>query len=90
MMAQRCGNQIQFIRKRLPRHNSHPGSLQRPANRRSGEVDLLPPRAAVANRQHNGANIGRKTLSHAPSLRVSTKVSEVSPQSLRQPNRHQK
>ena len=62
MTAQRRGNQIQLIGQRLRRHNTHPGSLQRLADSRSGEVDLLPSRAAVADCQHNGANIGRKRL----------------------------
>jgi hypothetical protein len=65
MTPQRCGNQIQLIGQNLGRHHTDSSGLQQPANRRSGEIDLLPPRAAVAHRQYNGPNIGRKALSHA-------------------------
>jgi hypothetical protein len=70
MMPQPRCNQIHLIRQGLRRHHIHSGSRQQLANRRSREVDLLSPPAAVADRQHNGAHIGRKTRSHAPSLRV--------------------
>ena len=76
MASQRCGNQIQLIGQRLLRLDTHSGGLQQLAYSRSGEVDLLPPRATVADRQYNCTNIGRKALSHVSSLRVSTKVSE--------------
>jgi hypothetical protein len=78
MAPQRRSNHIQFVGQYLCRHNAYPGILQQLADSRPGEVDLLPPRAAVADRQHNGANIGRKTLGHALSLRVSPTLSETS------------
>jgi hypothetical protein len=65
---QRPGNQIKLIGQGLRCHHTHSGVLQRPANSRPGEVGLLPTPAAVADRQHNGPNIGKKALSHAPSL----------------------
>ncbi len=63
--AQRRGNQIQLIRQSLRRHCTDASHLQQLANRRSREVDLLPSRTAVADRQHNCANIGKSVLSHA-------------------------
>jgi hypothetical protein len=64
MTPQRSGNQIQLIRQDLDRDLTDSSGLQQLVNRWSGEVNLLPPRAAVANRQHNGTRIGRKARSH--------------------------
>jgi hypothetical protein len=72
MTPQPRRNQVYLIGQRLCRHHTHSGSLQQPANSWSREVDLLSSPAAVANSQHNGTNIGRKTWSHASSLRVSS------------------
>jgi hypothetical protein len=69
--SQRHGYQIQLIGQCLCRHQARTSGLQELADSRSGQIDLLSSRAAVADRQHNGANIGRKPLGHAPSLRVS-------------------
>jgi hypothetical protein len=82
MTPQRRSNQIQLIGQRLLRRNPHSCSLQQLADSRSREVYLLPPRAAVADRQHNSTKIGRKAQSHALSLRVSTSVSETLAQPL--------
>jgi len=65
MTAQRCGDQIQFIGQNLRRHYMDSGSLQQLTDSWSRKVDLLPLRAAVAHRQHNGTNIGRKGWGHA-------------------------
>jgi hypothetical protein len=65
MTPQRCGNQIQLIGQDFSRHHTDSCTLQQLADCRSREVDLLPPRAAVADRQHNGANIGKEILGHA-------------------------
>jgi hypothetical protein len=68
--SQRYSDQIQLIRKRLCRHQARTSGLQQLADSRPGQIDLLSPRTAVTDRQHNGANIGRKPLGHALSLRV--------------------
>lgn len=78
MTPQRRRNQIKLIRQRLCHRDPHASSLQQQADSRSRQVDLLPPEAAVTDRQHNGTNIGRKCRDHAPSLRVSSPVSETS------------
>jgi len=65
MTSQGSGNQIQLIRQNLSRRHMNSSGLQQLTDRRSREVDLLSPRAAVAHRQHNGANVGRKARSHA-------------------------
>jgi hypothetical protein len=90
MKPQRRRNQVHLIRQRLGRHRANSGTLQQLANRRSREVNLLSSPAAVADRQHYRANIGRKTRSHPPSLRVSSIVSETSSLSPLRCNRHQK
>jgi hypothetical protein len=64
MTPQRCGNQIQLIGQDLGRHHINSSSIQQLTDRGPGQVDLFPPRAPVAHRQHNGANIGRKARSH--------------------------
>jgi hypothetical protein len=79
---ERRGNQIKLIRQCLRCHHAHSGVFQRPADSRPGEVGLLPSPAAVADRQHNGPNIGKRTLSHALSLRGYPPVSETSVQLL--------
>jgi hypothetical protein len=71
MSSQRYCYQIQLVGQCLCRHQARTSGLQQLTDGRSGQIDLLSPRAAVADRQHNGANIGRKPLGHAPSLRVS-------------------
>jgi hypothetical protein len=90
MTAQRRNDQIQLIGQYLCCNPTHSSGLQQLADSRPGEVDLLSPPTAVADRQHNSANIGRKTLSHAPSLRVSSMISETSPQSFLPRIKHQK
>ena len=65
MTPQRCGNQIHLIGQNLGSNHTHSSGLEQLADRRPGEVNLLPPRAAVAHREHNSTNIGRKALSHA-------------------------
>jgi hypothetical protein len=79
MAPQRRGNQIQLVGQCLLRRDTHSGGFQQLADSRSGEIDLLPPRATVADRQYNCTNIGRKALSHASSLRVSTKFQKIWP-----------
>ena len=64
MTPQRCGNQIHLIGQNLGSNHTESSGLQHLADCWSGQVDLLPPRAAVADRQHNGANIGREDRSH--------------------------
>jgi hypothetical protein len=64
MPAQRCGNQIQVIGQNLGRNHTNSGVLEQLADGRAGEVNLFPPRAAVANRQHNGGNRDRKGRRH--------------------------
>ena len=62
MTPQRRGNQIQFVGQRLaasPTARSRASSIR--THRRSGEIDLLSPEAAIADRQYDGANIGKES-----------------------------
>jgi hypothetical protein len=64
MTAQRRGYQIQLIGQNLGGGNTESSGLQYLADCRPRQVELLPPGAAVADRQHYGANVGRKARSH--------------------------